>query len=116
VLADNRRAAGLDALDAAVMDLAEKVVIDATSVTQADIDRLRRLGLSDTDILDVVLAGAARCCSARRSTPSRSSPTGVRSARAEAPRRARGWSPHRRPRGIGELIRLSNQRNGDEPL
>jgi alkylhydroperoxidase family enzyme len=43
------------------MDLAEKVAGDATSVTQADIDALRSLGLSDTDIVDVVLAAALRC-------------------------------------------------------
>ncbi len=43
------------------MDLADKVADDATAVTEADIDRLRALGLSDTDILDVVLTAAARC-------------------------------------------------------
>ena len=45
----------------AVMDLAAKVARDATSVTQADVDRLRDLGLSDADVLDVVLAATARC-------------------------------------------------------
>ena len=52
---------GLDEADRAVMELAEKVVDDATSVTQSDIDRLRALGLSDAEIVDVVLAAAARC-------------------------------------------------------
>jgi uncharacterized peroxidase-related enzyme len=52
---------GLDEADRAVMELAEKVVDDATSVTQADADRLRALGLSDAEIVDVVLAAAARC-------------------------------------------------------
>jgi uncharacterized peroxidase-related enzyme len=52
---------GLDETDRAVMELAEKVVDDATSVTQADVDRLRSLGLSDAEIVDVVLAAAARC-------------------------------------------------------
>jgi uncharacterized peroxidase-related enzyme len=60
-LAVDHRAAGLDAVDVAVMDLAERVADDATSVTQADIDRLRALGLPDTEILGVVLAAAARC-------------------------------------------------------
>src|SRR4051794_26943604 len=60
VVAD-RSSAGLDAADVAVMDLAEKVADDATAIEQADIDRLRSLGLSDADILDVVLAAAARC-------------------------------------------------------
>jgi alkylhydroperoxidase family enzyme len=60
VIAD-RRNAGLDETDVAIMDLAEKVAADATSVTQADVDRLRSLGLSDAEIVDVVLAAAARC-------------------------------------------------------
>jgi uncharacterized peroxidase-related enzyme len=55
------RTADLDATDLAVMDLADKVAHDATSVTEADIERLRACGLSDADILDVVLAAAARC-------------------------------------------------------
>lgn len=53
--------AGLDEVDVAVMDLADKVAADASSVTLADIDALRALGLSDAEILDVVLAAAARC-------------------------------------------------------
>jgi uncharacterized peroxidase-related enzyme len=60
IVADHR-SAGLDEVDVAVMDLAEKVTADATSVTQADVDRLRELGLADPEILDVVLAAAARC-------------------------------------------------------
>jgi uncharacterized peroxidase-related enzyme len=59
IVADHRNS-GLDEIDVAVMDLAEKVADDATSVTQADIDRLRELGLTDPEILDVVLAAAAR--------------------------------------------------------
>jgi uncharacterized peroxidase-related enzyme len=51
----------LDAVDMAVIDLADKVAADATTVTQGDIERLRGLGLSDPEILDVVLAAAARC-------------------------------------------------------
>jgi uncharacterized peroxidase-related enzyme len=57
----DHRAAGLSPVDAAVMDLAERIVQDATSITQEDVDRLRALGLSDVDILDVILAAAARC-------------------------------------------------------
>jgi alkylhydroperoxidase family enzyme len=60
IVADHR-AAGLDPVDVAVMDLAEKVAQDATSVVEADIDRLRSLGLSDTEIFDVVAAAAMRC-------------------------------------------------------
>lgn len=60
-LAADHRTAGLDAVDVAVMDLAEQVTEDATSVTQADVDRLRSLGLSDAEIFDVVAAAALRC-------------------------------------------------------
>ena len=58
---EDHHAAGLDPVDVAVMDLADKVAADATSVEEADIERLRSLGLSDTEILDVVAAAAARC-------------------------------------------------------
>jgi alkylhydroperoxidase family enzyme len=60
-IALDHRAAGLDDVDVAVMDLAERVVGDATSIEDADLQRLRDLGLSDTDIMDVVLAAAVRC-------------------------------------------------------
>jgi uncharacterized peroxidase-related enzyme len=60
-IVSDHRAAGLDPVDVAVMDLADKVALDATSVTQADFDRLRSLGLTDTEIFDVVAAAAARC-------------------------------------------------------
>jgi uncharacterized peroxidase-related enzyme len=53
--------AGLDETDVAVMDLARKVADDATGVTEADVARLRALGLTDAEVLDVVLAAAARC-------------------------------------------------------
>jgi uncharacterized peroxidase-related enzyme len=57
----DRRAASLDEVDVAVMDLAERVVDDATSIGDADLQRLRDLGLSETEIMDVVLAAAVRC-------------------------------------------------------
>jgi uncharacterized peroxidase-related enzyme len=60
-LADDFRTAELEPADLAVMELADKVAQDATSVTQADVDRLRDLGLTDGEILDVVVAAAARC-------------------------------------------------------
>jgi len=60
-IALDHRAAGLDEVDVAVMDLAERVVDDATSIDDSDLQRLRDLGLSDTEIMDVVLAAAARC-------------------------------------------------------
>jgi uncharacterized peroxidase-related enzyme len=60
-IAADHRAAGLDKIDVAVMDLAEQVVDDATSVSATDLKRLRDLGLSDEEIMDVILAAAARC-------------------------------------------------------
>jgi uncharacterized peroxidase-related enzyme len=52
---------GLDEVDRAAMELAAKVAVDATSIEAADVERLRELGLSDEEILDVVLAAAVRC-------------------------------------------------------
>ncbi len=55
------RNAGLDEVDVAVMDLAVRVVDDASSIGDADLQPLRDLGLSEADITDVVLAAAVRC-------------------------------------------------------
>jgi alkylhydroperoxidase family enzyme len=60
-IALDRHAAGLDDVDIAVMDLAEKVVDDAAAIEDEDLQPLRDLGLSETEIMDVVLAAAARC-------------------------------------------------------
>jgi alkylhydroperoxidase family enzyme len=59
-IATDRTASGLDEVDQAVMDLAECVVDDATSIGDPDLQRLRDLGLSDPEIMDVILAAAAR--------------------------------------------------------
>jgi uncharacterized peroxidase-related enzyme len=60
-IALDHRKAGLAEIDVAVMDLAERVVDDATSIGDADLQRLRELGLSEAEIMDVVLAASARC-------------------------------------------------------
>jgi uncharacterized peroxidase-related enzyme len=60
-IATDHRRAGLDPADVAVMDFADQVAADAASVTAADVAALRACGLSDTGILDVALAAAARC-------------------------------------------------------
>jgi alkylhydroperoxidase family enzyme len=52
---------GLDDADRAIMAFAEKVVDDATSITEADREALRAHGLSDDEIFSVALAAAARC-------------------------------------------------------
>jgi uncharacterized peroxidase-related enzyme len=51
----------LDPLDAEIVRFATLVANDAASVTASDVERLRALGLSDEEVLDVVLAVAARC-------------------------------------------------------
>jgi uncharacterized peroxidase-related enzyme len=60
-IALDHHAAGLDEVDVAIMDLADKAAADAASVTQADVDPLRELGLSDAEVFDVVAAAAMRC-------------------------------------------------------
>ncbi len=60
-IAVDYRAADLDDVDVAVMDFADKVAGDASSIAETDVERLRALGLSDQDIFDVVVAATARC-------------------------------------------------------
>ncbi len=60
-IALDRHSAGLDEVDIAVMDLAEKVVDDATTIDDEDLRPLRELGLTESEIMDVVMAAAARC-------------------------------------------------------
>jgi alkylhydroperoxidase family enzyme len=52
---------GLDEADRAIMAFAERVVADATAITETDVDELRAHGLSDGEIFDVVLAATIRC-------------------------------------------------------
>jgi alkylhydroperoxidase family enzyme len=59
-IAQGRAAEVLDETETLVVEFAGKVAEDATSIDQADIERLRRAGLSDRDVFDVVLAVAAR--------------------------------------------------------
>lgn len=60
-IAANHHDAGLEPAEVAIMDFAAKVATDAASVTATDLDELRRCGLDDEDIFQVVLAAAARC-------------------------------------------------------
>jgi uncharacterized peroxidase-related enzyme len=54
-------AAALDPVDRAVVAFAEQVALRADQITEDDVGELRAHGLSDEEILDVVLAAAARC-------------------------------------------------------
>jgi len=53
--------AALDAADAAVVRFARKVAEEADQITPEDVGELRRLGFSDADVFNVILAAAARC-------------------------------------------------------
>ena len=53
-------AGALSQAETAMMALARKVVSDSSSVTREDVEALRRRGLSDDEIFDVVAVAAAR--------------------------------------------------------
>jgi uncharacterized peroxidase-related enzyme len=59
-LAHDPTGAGLSDQDRAVYEFAAKVALDASSIEQHDVDALRELGLTDSDVADVVFAAAAR--------------------------------------------------------
>jgi uncharacterized peroxidase-related enzyme len=54
------RNAGLSPEEVAIMAFAQKVTTQAQQISEQDMDELRGYGLSDEEILDVVLACAAR--------------------------------------------------------
>jgi uncharacterized peroxidase-related enzyme len=53
--------APLNDTEKAIMQFAAKVARDASSITASDVETLRRRGLSDAEIFDVVSAAAVRC-------------------------------------------------------
>jgi uncharacterized peroxidase-related enzyme len=53
--------AGLEPVEVAMMDFAQKIARNANEMTQADVDALRALGLEDVEILDVTLTATMRC-------------------------------------------------------
>lgn len=60
-IAQDHAAAGLDAADVAMMTFADKMVRDASSITAADVEELRKNGFGDGEIFDIAAATAARC-------------------------------------------------------
>jgi alkylhydroperoxidase family enzyme len=54
------RAAGLPAIEVAIIALTHKITQHAYKVTSRDIEDLRSHGLSDEEILDITAAAAAR--------------------------------------------------------
>jgi len=59
-IARDYRHAGLEPEEVAVMSFAEKVTLDAHSITLQDVEALRQRGLTDEEIVDIVLAASAR--------------------------------------------------------
>lgn len=57
---DYRSAPSLSAAEIAMMEFAEKVSSDASSMTDDDSARLRSAGFTDREIVDIALAAAAR--------------------------------------------------------
>jgi uncharacterized peroxidase-related enzyme len=60
LIAKDFRNAGLPPEEVSMMALAQKVSTQAHQVNEQDIDELRGYGLSDEEILDVILTSAAR--------------------------------------------------------
>jgi alkylhydroperoxidase family enzyme len=60
-IARDYRQAGLTPAEVAMMAFAEKIAGQAYTVTAADVESLRRHGFSDTEVLDIAFAAAARC-------------------------------------------------------
>ena len=54
------RNAGLPAEEVALMSFARKIIHNAHNINETDVEELRKLGLTDEEILDVVLATTAR--------------------------------------------------------
>jgi uncharacterized peroxidase-related enzyme len=52
--------AGLSEAEVAMMEFAEKVSRESSAMTDADVERLRDLGFTDREIVDITLAAAAR--------------------------------------------------------
>jgi uncharacterized peroxidase-related enzyme len=55
------RTAGLPDWDVEMLAYAEKIVQDASRISQPDIDRLRSVGFTDPEICDIALCASFRC-------------------------------------------------------
>ena len=60
-IASDFTAANLAPVDVAIMSYAERIVKDASSITEQHMERLREHGLSDAEIFDIAAAASARC-------------------------------------------------------
>ncbi|MBF0678333.1 MAG: alkylhydroperoxidase [Devosia sp.] len=57
---DDYRTAGLSDQQVAMLAYAEQITLDASRITEADIDALRSVGLTDLNIADIALAASFR--------------------------------------------------------
>ena len=55
------RAASLSSKDVAMLAYAEKIAIDASKITQVDVDLVRAAGFTDHEICDIALCASFRC-------------------------------------------------------
>lgn len=59
-IANDYNLADLEPAEVAMMAFAEKLIRDATSITQADVDALKEHGFTDAEIFDIAATAAAR--------------------------------------------------------
>jgi uncharacterized peroxidase-related enzyme len=59
------RTTGLSRRDVAMLSYAEKIAVNAASVTQADIEELRAVGFDDAEIFGIALCASIRCFMSR---------------------------------------------------
>lgn len=55
IATDWHNAPSLDAQDIAMLDFVEKVALNASSCTKDDVNKLKALGFSDQEVLEIVL-------------------------------------------------------------
>jgi len=53
--------AGLEPVEVAIMEYAQKIALSAHAIAESDIERLRGFGLEDVEILDIALTATMRC-------------------------------------------------------
>jgi uncharacterized peroxidase-related enzyme len=59
------RTAGLTEAEVAMLAYAQQIALDASKITEADIERLRAHGFSDLNIADIAFAASYRCFMSR---------------------------------------------------
>ena len=60
-IVENPHSAILEPKEFAIMEFAQKIVRDAVSITQKDIDDLKKHGFSDAEIFEITTVATARC-------------------------------------------------------